>query len=163
ASAPPAARPRTGHRSAEPRLPARCRRGGRSRLTVIRTHRLPVSRRPRTQSSRPIGAPLAVTNLSAVEQVAAETESALRAGPVAPRGGLPGRDPVTPPGDGGPAPGLIAAHLAGAGFEGELLGPERGRRNLLARLRGEVDGPTLCLLGHVDTVTANPDDWGFDP
>ena len=58
---------------------------------------------------------------------------------------------------------MLADHLSGAGFDCELLGPEPGRASLLARLRGEAEGPTLCLLGHVDTVKADPDDWSFDP
>ncbi len=45
--------------------------------------------------------------------------------------------------------------LTGAGFECELLGAEPGRPNLVARLRGSEPGPTLCYLGHVDTVLAD--------
>ena len=37
------------------------------------------------------------------------------------------------------------------------------RHDLVARLRGRSDGPRLCLLGHVDTVLANPADWKVDP
>jgi acetylornithine deacetylase/succinyl-diaminopimelate desuccinylase-like protein len=70
---------------------------------------------------------------------------------------------VNPPGNEAPAQELLADTLAGAGFECEQLSAEPGRPNLLARLRGEQDGPTLCLLGHTDTVTADPDDWTFDP
>jgi acetylornithine deacetylase/succinyl-diaminopimelate desuccinylase-like protein len=109
------------------------------------------------------GAPPPVTNLSRVEQVAAETESALGAAAVELLGELLRLDTVNPPGNEERATELIADELAGAGFGCELLGPEPGRRNLLARLGGEAEGPTLCLLGHVDTVTANPDDWSFDP
>ena len=35
--------------------------------------------------------------------------------------------------------------------------------NLVARLRGADQGPTLCLLGHADTVPADPSEWSFDP
>jgi acetylornithine deacetylase/succinyl-diaminopimelate desuccinylase-like protein len=72
-------------------------------------------------------------------------------------------DTVNPPGDEAPAAELLAETLTDAGFECELLSAEPGRPNLLARLRGEADGPTLCLLGHTDTVTADPADWTFDP
>ena len=58
--------------------------------------------------------------------------------------------------------------------------PEPDRPNLLARLRSEgsgpagtrdgaptgggpPDGPTLCYLGHVDTVLAEPSEWSHDP
>jgi len=98
-----------------------------------------------------------------VEQVAAETENALGVAAVELLGELLRLDTVNPPGTEEPANELIADQLAGAGFECELLGPEPGRRNLLARLRGDAEGPTLCLLGHVDTVPANSDDWSFDP
>ncbi|HEX5145775.1 MAG TPA: M20/M25/M40 family metallo-hydrolase, partial [Conexibacter sp.] len=45
----------------------------------------------------------------------------------------------------------------------ELLGAEAGRPNLIARLGGAAKGPTLCLLGHVDTVLAHADEWTHDP
>ncbi len=70
---------------------------------------------------------------------------------------------VNPPGAELPAQEHLAAHLAQAGFECELLGAEPGRPNLVARLRGERDGPTLCYLGHVDTVLADPQEWSHDP
>jgi len=70
---------------------------------------------------------------------------------------------VNPPGNEAPAQELLAATLSDSGFECELLAAEPGRPNLLARLRGESEGPTLCLLGHTDTVTADPADWTFDP
>lgn len=74
---------------------------------------------------------------------------------------------VNPPGNERAAQEYLAAHLTEAGFECELLGAEPGRPNLVARLRpADADapaGPTLCYLGHVDTVLANPDDWTHDP
>ena len=33
----------------------------------------------------------------------------------------------------------------------------------MARLPAASDGPRLCLLGHVDTVLADPADWTVDP
>jgi acetylornithine deacetylase/succinyl-diaminopimelate desuccinylase-like protein len=53
--------------------------------------------------------------------------------------------------------------LSEAGFACELLAAGAGRPNLVARLPGEGEGPTLCLLGHVDTVPADPSEWSFDP
>jgi acetylornithine deacetylase/succinyl-diaminopimelate desuccinylase-like protein len=70
---------------------------------------------------------------------------------------------VNPPGNEAPAQELLADTLSDAGFECELLEAEPGRPSLLARLRGEAEGPTLTLLGHTDTVTADPTDWTFDP
>jgi acetylornithine deacetylase/succinyl-diaminopimelate desuccinylase-like protein len=72
-------------------------------------------------------------------------------------------DTTNPPGNEREAQEFLAQTYGDAGFECELLGTEPGRPNLIARLRGEGDGPTLCLLGHVDTVPANPDEWTHDP
>ena len=50
------------------------------------------------------------------------------------------------------------------GLECELLWAEDAERpNLVARLRGEADGPVLGYLSHVDTVLADPADWRHDP
>ena len=72
-------------------------------------------------------------------------------------------DTSNPPGAEQPAQELLAALLSDAGFECELLAAEPGRPNLVARLAGEAPGETLCLLGHVDTVPADPAEWSFDP
>jgi acetylornithine deacetylase/succinyl-diaminopimelate desuccinylase-like protein len=77
-------------------------------------------------------------------------------------------DTVNPPGDERAAQEHLAGVLASAGFECELLGAEPGRPNLVARLRAvDADpadsGPTLCYLGHVDTVLANSEEWSHDP
>src|SRR5919197_2767299 len=70
---------------------------------------------------------------------------------------------VNPPGNERAAQEYLAAQLRAAGFEVELLGLTDERPNLVARLRGTGEGPTLCLLSHVDTVLANPADWARDP
>jgi acetylornithine deacetylase/succinyl-diaminopimelate desuccinylase-like protein len=70
---------------------------------------------------------------------------------------------VNPPGAEERAQRHLADLLSGAGFECELLAAVEGRPNLVARLRGGSDGPVLCLLGHVDTVLAEPGDWSVDP
>jgi acetylornithine deacetylase/succinyl-diaminopimelate desuccinylase-like protein len=72
-------------------------------------------------------------------------------------------DTVNPPGNEGPVQQFLKGMLENAGFDCELLGAEPDRPNLIARLRGDQDGPTLTLLGHVDTVRADPGDWSFDP
>lgn len=70
---------------------------------------------------------------------------------------------VNPPGREREAQEWLSGYLTDAGFECELLGAEPERPNLIARLRGPKDGPTLCLLSHVDTVLATPEDWSRDP
>ncbi len=75
-------------------------------------------------------------------------------------------DTVNPPGNERAAQEHLAAHLSAAGLECELLGAEPQRPNLLARLRapeGAPPGPTLCYLGHVDTVLADASEWTHDP
>ncbi|MEA2331348.1 MAG: hypothetical protein QOH58_1486 [Thermoleophilaceae bacterium] len=72
-------------------------------------------------------------------------------------------DTVNPPGNEAAAQEWLRALLEAAGFECELLAAVEGRPNLVARLRGRSDGPVLCLLGHVDTVLADPSEWTVDP
>jgi acetylornithine deacetylase/succinyl-diaminopimelate desuccinylase-like protein len=72
-------------------------------------------------------------------------------------------DTVNPPGNERAAIEHLRDALASVGFECELLAAEPHRPNLVARLRGAQDGPTLCYLGHVDTVLANPSEWSHAP
>jgi acetylornithine deacetylase/succinyl-diaminopimelate desuccinylase-like protein len=76
-------------------------------------------------------------------------------------------DTVNPPGNELPAQEHLLGLLSSAGFECELLGAVPDRPNLVARLAGDParagEGPTLCLLGHVDTVLADPAAWSRDP
>lgn len=72
-------------------------------------------------------------------------------------------DTSNPPGNEEPAQELLAQTLSDAGFDCELAAAQAGRPNLIARLPGQGSGPTLCLLGHVDTVPADPSEWSFDP
>jgi acetylornithine deacetylase/succinyl-diaminopimelate desuccinylase-like protein len=70
---------------------------------------------------------------------------------------------VNPPGDEAAVQEHLRRLLERAGYECELLAAVEGRPNLVARLRARSDGPVLCLLGHVDTVLADPADWSVDP
>src|SRR3954451_1301946 len=70
---------------------------------------------------------------------------------------------VNPPGNERAAQEHPAGYLEGAGLEVELHGRTEPRPNLVARLRGTGDGPTLCLLSHVDTVLAHAAEWERDP
>jgi acetylornithine deacetylase/succinyl-diaminopimelate desuccinylase-like protein len=72
-------------------------------------------------------------------------------------------DTVNPPGNERALQEELKAMLEEAGFECELLAAEPERPNLIARLPGDADGQTLTLLGHVDTVRADPDAWSRDP
>ena len=72
-------------------------------------------------------------------------------------------DTVNPPGNERGAQEYLSDYLTEAGFECELLGAEPERPNLVARLGAGEEGPTLCYLGHVDTVLADPSEWSHDP
>jgi acetylornithine deacetylase/succinyl-diaminopimelate desuccinylase-like protein len=77
-------------------------------------------------------------------------------------------DTVNPPGNERAAIEHLEKILGDAGFQCELLGATPERPNLVARLtrdptRSERDGPTLCYLGHVDTVLADVQEWSHDP
>ena len=70
---------------------------------------------------------------------------------------------VNPPGNERACQEYLRDYLTEAGFECELAGADDERPNLVARLRGESDGPVLGYLSHVDTVLASPEDWSRDP
>src|SRR3954452_4157125 len=70
---------------------------------------------------------------------------------------------VNPPGNEQAAQEFLKETLEAAGFECELLAAVEGRPNLVARLTAQSEGPRLALLGHVDTVLADADDWSVAP
>lgn len=70
---------------------------------------------------------------------------------------------VNPPGNERDAQIFLEGLLTEAGWECELLAAEPDRPNLVARLRGEADGPTLAMISHVDTVPAAAEEWTHDP
>ena len=71
---------------------------------------------------------------------------------------------VNPPGNERPAIEFLATYLRDAGFHTELLAADDDRPNLVADLgTPDSDDPTLCYLGHVDTVLADPSEWSHDP
>jgi len=73
-------------------------------------------------------------------------------------------DTVNPPGNERACQEWLKGYLEDAGLECELLWNEDPERpNLVARLRGEADGPVLGYLSHVDTVLADAADWRHDP
>jgi acetylornithine deacetylase/succinyl-diaminopimelate desuccinylase-like protein len=72
-------------------------------------------------------------------------------------------DTTNPPGNETPAAEHLAAYLAEAGVEATLRGRSPERANLVARLRGTGDGPTVMLLGHTDVVLADAGEWTVPP
>ncbi len=62
-----------------------------------------------------------------------------------------------------PAAELLRERLAGAGIEAELVARDPARANLVARIPGTGDGPTLAYVGHLDVVPADARDWTHPP
>ena len=128
-----------------------------------------VSAEPDTPEAPKTSAPetAELTVPGAAEAEAAETSApeavALGSDAVALLQRLVAFNTVNPPGNELPAQQHLHALLTDAGFECELLGAVPERPNLVARLRGAADGPTLCYLGHVDTVLAEPTEWSKGP
>lgn len=72
-------------------------------------------------------------------------------------------DTVNPPGNEREVQEHLAGLLEAAGLDVTLVGRTPERPNLVARLAGTGDGPTLALLSHVDTVLADPSEWTRGP
>jgi acetylornithine deacetylase/succinyl-diaminopimelate desuccinylase-like protein len=72
-------------------------------------------------------------------------------------------DTVNPPGNETGAAELLRDYLEPFGLECELFARVPERANLVARIRGRGDGPSLLLLSHTDTVLADPGEWTVDP
>jgi acetylornithine deacetylase/succinyl-diaminopimelate desuccinylase-like protein len=72
-------------------------------------------------------------------------------------------DTVNPPGNETLAAELLKAYLEDAGVECDLHAKVPERANLVARIPGRGQGPSLLLLSHTDTVLADPREWSVDP
>lgn len=72
-------------------------------------------------------------------------------------------DTVNPPGNETRAAELLRDYLAESGVEGEIVARDSHRANLVARIPGANGGKRLLLLGHTDTVLADPAEWTVDP
>jgi acetylornithine deacetylase/succinyl-diaminopimelate desuccinylase-like protein len=72
-------------------------------------------------------------------------------------------DTVNPPGNETGAAEVLRDYLEPFGVECELYARVPERANLVARIRGRGDGPSLMLLSHTDTVLADPGEWSVDP
>ena len=63
-------------------------------------------------------------------------------------------DTSNPPGGETPAARLLAEYLGANGVECELVARDPARANLVARIPGRGEGPSLALVGHTDVVPA---------
>ena len=72
-------------------------------------------------------------------------------------------DTTNPPGDERECILFINGLLKEAGIKTTLLGKNRHRQNVIARLKGEGAAPPLLLYGHVDVVTTEKQKWQQPP
>jgi acetylornithine deacetylase/succinyl-diaminopimelate desuccinylase-like protein len=72
-------------------------------------------------------------------------------------------DTVNPPGNETAAAELLRDYLEEAGVECDLHARVPERANLVARIPGRGEGPSLLLLSHTDTVLADPREWSVSP
>jgi len=72
-------------------------------------------------------------------------------------------DSSNPPGNETAVASVLKRYLEGHGVDCELVAREPGRANLIARLPGSGDGPSLALVGHSDVVPADARDWRHPP
>jgi acetylornithine deacetylase/succinyl-diaminopimelate desuccinylase-like protein len=72
-------------------------------------------------------------------------------------------DTTNPPGNETPAATFLKSYLEGAGVECELVARDPKRANLVARIKGTGEGPTLALMGHTDVVPADHQAWTHPP
>src|SRR5262245_3840483 len=72
-------------------------------------------------------------------------------------------DTTNPPGNETQAAELLRDYLGDHGVACELYARVPERANLVARIAGRGDGPSLLLLSHTDVVLADPAEWHLDP
>lgn len=72
-------------------------------------------------------------------------------------------DTSNPPGNELPAVEFLKALFAKDGVPTEILSPQNGRANLIARLPGQGKQAPLLLLAHLDVVGVEKEKWSVDP
>ncbi|MEM3162072.1 MAG: M20/M25/M40 family metallo-hydrolase [Candidatus Bathyarchaeia archaeon] len=70
---------------------------------------------------------------------------------------------TNPPGNETEAASYLAEVLEEEGLDCEILESAPGRGNLVTRLKGTGEKPSLLLLSHLDVVAANPKEWSVHP
>ena len=70
---------------------------------------------------------------------------------------------TNPPGNETAAANLLADDLSKEGFECEIIESAPSRGNIITRLKGTGEKPSLLLLSNLDVVPANPKEWSNDP
>jgi len=70
---------------------------------------------------------------------------------------------TNPPGNETAAAKILAEYLEKEGLECEVIESASGRGNLITRIKGEGNGPSLLLLSHLDVVPALAKEWSVPP
>ncbi|MEM2953762.1 MAG: M20/M25/M40 family metallo-hydrolase [Candidatus Bathyarchaeia archaeon] len=70
---------------------------------------------------------------------------------------------TNPPGNETEAAKYLAGTLEKEGFKCEVLESAPRRGNIITRIKGTGEKPSLLLLSHLDVVAANPKEWRVDP
>jgi len=70
---------------------------------------------------------------------------------------------TNPPGNETEAAKYLAETLEKEDFRCEVLESAPGRGNIITRIKGTGEKPSLLLLSHLDVVAANPKEWSVDP
>jgi acetylornithine deacetylase/succinyl-diaminopimelate desuccinylase-like protein len=70
---------------------------------------------------------------------------------------------TNPPGNETDAAKYLAGHLGREGFNCEIFEPAHGRGNVITRMKGTGEKPSLLLLSHLDVVAADAEEWSLDP
>jgi acetylornithine deacetylase/succinyl-diaminopimelate desuccinylase-like protein len=72
-------------------------------------------------------------------------------------------DTTNPPGNEMEGANFLAGVLEKEGIPYEIYESSPNRANLIARVEGNGDKSPLCLLSHIDVVTADHEKWDYDP
>ena len=72
-------------------------------------------------------------------------------------------DTTNPPGNETAAAELLRSYLEESGAQVDLYARVPERANLVARIPGRGDGPSLLFLSHTDVVLADASEWSADP
>lgn len=70
---------------------------------------------------------------------------------------------TNPPGNETPAAKFLAKTLEEEGLKCEVLESSKGRGNIITRIKGNGEKPSLLLLSHLDVVPATPKEWSVNP
>lgn len=72
-------------------------------------------------------------------------------------------DTVNPPGNEIEGAKFLKQALEKEGLECNIFESEKGRGNIITRLKGTGEAPSLLLLSHIDVVPADEDKWEYPP